>query len=137
MTHDHEREALSLLREALLPLYRSLPGYEPDRLPETMYFTPTRLMYQAYVRWLSRNREDAQPVGGSFFGRSLGSTIGADPFLRVQRFYEGRREWGYLGVKGPGSILVSSQRGRRATISNDADEAAAPAAEVQGSHPAD
>jgi hypothetical protein len=128
MNLDLDRE--SLIREALLSSYRSLTGYVPGNLPSSVVFVPTRRLYDAYLKWLSQNVEHAEPVGERMFGRFLGSALGVDAELRVQRFVKGRREWGYLGIQGPGSITVTTQRGRRAKPPEDAHETAAPAAEV-------
>jgi hypothetical protein len=116
----------------------ALAAYKAELLePDATSFSwvPTRVLIEQYVHWMSRHDPNGYILCDSMFGRALRRVFGVE--RRSIRHYQGRRQWGVEGLKGPGSIRVSNTRGRRAKSSEDADKAPAPAAEVQGGAAAD
>lgn len=99
--------------------------------PPEVPFTPTHVLYATYMQWLSDNVPAADVLGERQFGRALRKAIGVDETVRQFRRYEGKRTWGYVGLQGPGSIVVVTKRGRPNVNRLKAAEAAAPSPEVR------
>jgi len=82
------------------------------------YFVPTRVLYEAYREWWLQFEwrwvGAPQLLTPEQFGSALRQVFPelCDHGRRVKRTYKGRREWGYLGLKGPGSIISHTCRGR-------------------------
>jgi hypothetical protein len=100
-------------------VYGALGDIEGDpENPDLRYFTPTRILYEKYRRWYcqidSRWADAPQLLTEEQFGSALRQVY---PPLReygrrVRRSYHGKREWGYLGLKGPDAIISIDRRGR-------------------------
>jgi len=103
--------AEAMMSEAL-SAFRVVPYEDPEDLPDEVVWTPTQVLYDAYLKWLPVNAPSATPLSESYFGRAMHRVLGVEPALKQFRRYHGKRCWGYVGVKGPGSIIVSKSRGR-------------------------
>lgn len=113
--------------------------YDLHDLPPEVVFVPTRVLYEAYLRYCEQQAPNADVLQPPQFGRQLTRAFGVSPELRQKRMYKGRIEWGYLGVEGPGAIRIPNRRGprERKRTPKDAHKAASPAPEVQGGAEAD
>lgn len=120
--------AEALVTEALSDF--RVVGYEdPKDLPPEVVFTPTHVLYDVYLKWLPANAPGATPLNETYFGRALRRALGLDEALKQFRRYRGKRCWGYVGVRGPGSVMASSKAGRPKNASRKTtDKTPSPAA---------
>jgi hypothetical protein len=97
-------------------------------------FVPTRILWETYEAWINqfvRTPEDPATLTRRQFGAALARVFPEleDRSRRVKRTYEGRVEWGYVGLKGPRSIRSHEHSGRPSKHVNN-DQTAAPAPKV-------
>lgn len=91
-------------------------------------FTPTDTLYEMYKRYAQRSNfatgRFAPTLNVKEFGVALRRVFDLDASRKTRRTCRGRNVWGYVHVRGPGSIVSHDSRGRP----RRAQSAAAPAA---------
>jgi hypothetical protein len=100
-------------------VYGVLAEFEGDPWnPDLRYFTPTRILYEKYRQWYCqidwRWADAPSLLTEEQFGSALRQVFPQlrDYGRRVRRSYHGKREWGFLGLRGPDAIISTDRRGR-------------------------
>ena len=112
------------LEEGLV--FDALKGWSFDPSKATILdFVPTRILfelYRAHAREFDYTAsEEAVVLNATQFGVALRRVFDISADRRVMRTYQGRKEYGYYYVKGPGSIVSQSTSGRPKKCQNGSD----------------
>jgi hypothetical protein len=103
---------------------RALKDYTDDfdLVDEVHDFVPTRILYETYLAFIHQSRrfpDDPETLTLRQFGAALlrvfpnlAETDWTGESSRRRHMVDGRREWGYLGLRGPRSVKVRDDRGR-------------------------
>lgn len=79
-------------------------------------FAPTNVLYEIYQRYARRSDysrgESAAVLNEREFGVALRRVFDLDAGRKTRRTHRGRHTWGYIHVRGPGSIVSHDSRGR-------------------------
>lgn len=104
---------------------RALQRYtdDPDKADPLRDFVPTRELYRTYREYLAgcqRFPDDPDQLTIRQFGAALLrvfphlAEIDPDtgrPYAKAQRRINGRREWGWTGLRGPGTLQTYAEPG--------------------------
>ena len=90
-------------------------SFEPSKAT-VLDFVPTRVLFELYRAYVSQfdytASGEVSVLNATQFGVALRRVFDISPDRRTKCVYAGRREVGYRFVKGPGSIVTQSTRGR-------------------------
>jgi len=75
-------------------------------------FTPTHVLYEAYLELNQQyigGIDSPQRLNATQFGIIVRKVFEIEPERKTKRWYKGHRVYGYLGVKGPDSIILEHE----------------------------
>jgi hypothetical protein len=111
----HERRFRNQLSSEECDIVEALKDYTTNSgIATSQDFVPLFILYDLYKRthFSFSHLDEAVLLTPQQFGCAVRRVFPRLESNRVRRTYNGRREWGYIGLKGPASVRVNEGPGR-------------------------